>query len=113
MVVKTQLRGGEVTGLHVGARNVRRYFPKGVRVMELKLGDLQIQCGLPADFWNGNPEIRDPRLCDWLDFKVIHRMGERKQVKLAMMPAGESIFRLCSVGQKEDSFAAFQASTAA
>ena len=28
MVVKTQLKGSEVTGLHVGARNVRQYFPK-------------------------------------------------------------------------------------
>jgi len=113
MVVKTQLRGGEVTGLHVGARNVRRYFPKGVRVIELKFGDLQIQCGLPADFWNGNPEIRDPRLCDWLDFKVIHRTGERKQVKLAMTPAGESVFRLRSEVPKEDPFAGMEAITAA
>ena len=40
MVVKTQLSGGEVTGLHVGARNVRRYFPKEIRVIELEL-DLQ------------------------------------------------------------------------
>ena len=28
MVVKTQFNGSEVTGLHVGVRNVRRYFPK-------------------------------------------------------------------------------------
>ena len=38
MVVKTQFTGSEVTGLHVGARNVRRYFPKGIRVIELELG---------------------------------------------------------------------------
>ena len=113
MVVKTQLRGGEVTGLHVGARNVRRYFPKGVRVIELQLDHLQIQCGLTPDFWRGHPEICDPRLCEWLDFKVVHRMGEEKQVKLAMTPAGKSVFRLRSVVQKEDTFADLGAMTVA
>jgi hypothetical protein len=112
MVVKTQLRGGEVTGLHVGARNVRRYFPKGVRVIELQLDHLQIQCGLSPDFWRGHPEICDPRLCEWLDFKVLHRMGER-HVKLAMTPAGKSVFRLRSVVPKEDSFAGLGAVTVA
>lgn len=96
MVVKTQLKGCEVTGLHVGARNVRRYFPKAVRVIELQLDHLQIQCGLSPDFWHGQPEIHDPRLCEWLDFKIIHSLGERKAVKLALMPAGENTFRLRS-----------------
>jgi hypothetical protein len=112
MVVKTQLRGGEVTGLHVGARNVRRYFPKSVRVIELQLDHLQIQCGLPPGFWKGQPDICDPRLCEWLDFKVIHR-GEGKQLKLAMTPAGQSAFRLRSVVRKEDLFAGMGSSTAA
>src|SRR5215469_12198567 len=96
MVVKTQLKGGEVTGLHVGARNVRRYFPRTVRVIELQLDHLQIQCGLSPDFWHGQPEIHDPRLCEWLDFKIIHKLGERKEVRLAMMPAGKNTFRLRS-----------------
>lgn len=113
MVVKTQLRGGEVTGLHVGARNVRRYFPRDVRVIELELDGLQIQCGLSPGFWNGQPEIHDPRLCEWLDFKVVHRMGERKQVKLAMTPAGKSVFRLRSEVLKEDPFSGLEAITAA
>lgn len=113
MVVKTQFKGGEVTGLHVGARNVRRYFPKGVRVIELELDHLQIQCGLSPEFWKGHPEIRDPRLCEWLDFKVVHRIGEQKQVKLAMTPAGKSVFKLRSVAQKEDLFAGLGAITLA
>ena len=96
MVVKTQLSGGEVTGLHVGARNVRRYFPREIRVIELELDGLQIQCGLSPEFWNGRPEIHDPRLCEWLDFKVVHRLGERRQVKLAMTSEGQSVFRLRS-----------------
>ena len=107
MVVKTQVRGGEVTGLHVGARNVRRYFPKGIRVIELELDGLQIQCGLSPEFWNGQPEIHDPRLCEWLDFKMVHRQGERKQVKLAMMPTGKSVFRLRSEVRKVDPFSSF------
>ena len=113
MVVKTQLRGGEVRGLHIGARNVRRYFPKGTREIELELDGLQIQCGLSPEFWNGHPEIDDPRLCEWLDFKVVHRMGERKQVKLAMTPAGKSVFRLRSEVLSEDAFAGMQGITAA
>ena len=113
MVVTTQLRGGEVTGLHIGARNVRRYFPKGLRVIELQLDHLQIQCGLSPDFWNGQPEIHDPRLCEWLDFKVFRRTGEHKQVRLAMTPAGESVFRLRPEVSKQDSFADLGAISAA
>jgi hypothetical protein len=96
MVVKTQLKGSEVTGLHVGARNVRKYFPKGVYVIELQLDHLQIQCGLSPQFWQGEPEIHDPRLCEWLDFKVIHHTGGQKDVRLAMIPAGKNIFTLRS-----------------
>jgi hypothetical protein len=113
MVVKTQLRAGEVTGLHVGARNVRRYFPKGTRVIELQLDHLQIQCPLSPEFWKGRPEIHDARLCEWLDFKVIHRMGDRKQVKLAMTPTGQSVFRLRSEVLEEDPFAGMEAVTVA
>ena len=113
MVVKTQFKGSEVTGLHIGARNVRRYFPKGIRVIELQLDHLQIQCGLSPEFWHGEPEIHDPRLCEWLDFKVVHRMGERKEVRLAMTPAGKNIFRLRSSAVKEDGMAGIEPLTAA
>ena len=96
MVVKTQSNGCEVTGLDVGVRNVRRYFPKAIRVIELQLDHLQIQCGLSPEFWDGEPQIHDPRLCEWLDFKVGHRRGDRKEVRLAMTPAGRNIFTLRS-----------------
>ena len=69
MVVKTQIRGREVTGLHVGARNARRYFSQQTSIIELQLDDLNIQCGLSPEFWQGQPEIHDPRLCEWLDFR--------------------------------------------
>lgn len=94
MVVKTQSRGTEVTGLHVGSRNVRRYFPKSIRVIELQLDHLEIQCGLSPEFWRGEPEIHDPRLCVWLNSKVTHRVGSHQGLRLAMTPAGNNAFRL-------------------
>jgi hypothetical protein len=102
MMVKTQLRGTEVTGLRVGSRNVRRYFPKGIRVIELQLDHLAIQCGLSPEFWRGEPEIRDPRLCVWLNSKVSHRVGAHNDVRLAMTPAGNNAFRLGPASVKED-----------
>jgi hypothetical protein len=113
MVVKTQFNGSEVTGLYVGVRNVRRYFPKATRTIELQLDHLQIQCGLSPEFWNGEPQIHDPRLCEWLDFKLGHRMGERKEVRLAMTPAGTNIFRLRSSAVKRDGMAGIEPLTAA
>jgi len=112
-MVKTQLKGSEVTGLLVGARNVRRYFPKGVSVIELQLDHLQIQCGLSPEFWRGQPEIHDVRLCEWLDFKVTHHMGERKEVRLAMTPAGKNVFRLRPSRVKEDAMTSMEPLTAA
>lgn len=113
MVVKTKFNGSEVTGLYVGVRNVRRYFPKSTRVIELQLDHLQIQCGLSPEFWHGEPQIHDSRLCEWLDFKVGHRMGERKDVRLAMTPAGTNTFRLRSSGVKGDGMAGIEPLTAA
>lgn len=113
MVVKTQLKGSEVTGLHVGARNVRKYFPKDVVVIELQLDHLQIQCGLSPRFWHGEPEIHDPRLCEWLDFKVVHHTNGPKHVRLAMIPAGKNVFTLRSSTLKSDGMGSMKPFTAA
>jgi len=93
MVVKTQSKGHGVTGLHVGSNNVRRYFPKGTKNIELQLGHLRIQCGLKPDFWQGQPEIYDPRLCAWLESKNMHGTANRT-MPLAMIPAGDNSFQL-------------------
>jgi len=98
MVVKTRSKGRGVTGLHVGAHNVRRYFPRHVAVIELQLDHLQIQCGLEPDFWQGAPEIHDPRLCAWLESKHLHGRPDRGSIPLAMIPAGQNAFRLLPVG---------------
>jgi hypothetical protein len=93
MLVKTQSRGHGVTGLHVGTRNVRRYFPKGTPSVELHLGHLRIQCGLPNEFWQGQPEIHDPRLCAWLESKNLHGTANHT-APLMMIPAGDNTFEL-------------------
>ena len=94
MVVKTQSKGHEVTGLHVGVNNVRRYFPKSIAVIELQLDHLQIQCGLDPGFWDGHPQINDPRLCAWLESKHMHTQPDRVSIPLAMVPEGKNSFRL-------------------
>jgi hypothetical protein len=94
MVVKTQSKGRGVTGLHVGANNVRRYFPKDMSSIELQLDHLQIECGLKPDFWQDEPEIYDPRLCLWLESRHMHTRLDRTPVPLSMIPEGKNIFRL-------------------
>ena len=93
MLVKTQSKGHGVTGLHIGTENARRYFPKGTLSVELQLGHLRIQCGLAPEFWRGQPEIHDPRLCAWLESKNLHSTANRT-VPLAMVPAGKNSFEL-------------------
>jgi hypothetical protein len=94
MVVKTQSKGRGVTGLLVGASNVRRYFPKHISVIELQLDHLQIQCGLDPCFWSGQPEIYDPRLCAWLESRYLRGKAGRASIPLAMIPAGDNSFRI-------------------
>jgi hypothetical protein len=94
MVVKAQSKGRGLSGLHVGTDNVRRYFPKNVSTIELQLDHLRIQCGLAPDFWQGQPEIYDPRLCAWLESKHMHTSRDRTPIPLAMIPAGNNSFRL-------------------
>jgi hypothetical protein len=94
MVVKAQSKGQGLSGIHVGSDNVRRYFPKDVSTIELQLDHLRIQCGLAPDFWQGQPEIYDPRLCAWLETKHMHASRNRTPVPLAMIPAGENAFSL-------------------
>jgi hypothetical protein len=94
MVVKTQNKGRGLTGLHVGATNVRRYFSKDASVIELQMDHLQIQCGLTPGFWQDQPEIFDPRLCAWLESKNLHTMPDRTPVPMALTPSGRNSFKL-------------------
>lgn len=94
MVVKAQCEGREVTGLYVGARNVRRYFPKHIPAVELQLDHLRIQCGLDPGFWEDRPEIHDPRLTAWLESRYFHARPCRTPIALAMVPSGKHVFRI-------------------
>jgi hypothetical protein len=94
MVVKTHSKGRGLTGLHVGDANVRRYFPKDVSFVELELDHLQIQCDLGPGFWQGEPEIYDPRLCAWLESKNFRTRQNRTPVPMILVPSGKNSFKL-------------------
>ena len=94
MVVKAQSKGPGLSLLYVGTYNVRRYFQTNVSTIELVLDQVRIECGLSSDFWQGQPEIYDPRLCAWLESKLMHGSRNRTPVPLAMIPAGVNAFRL-------------------
>jgi len=100
MMVKAQSRGRGISGLYVGIGNARRHFPRDISVIEINLDHLRIQCGLAPGFWQGQPEIYDPRLCAWLETKHMHRTNGRASVRLAMIPEGKNSFRLESVSIK-------------
>ena len=93
MVVTSQCTGNRVTGLYVGATNVRRYFSRRVTRIELQLDHLRIECGLGPDFWQGQPAIQDPRLCLWLESKHRDRPS-RAPVRLSLTPSGTNTFVL-------------------
>jgi hypothetical protein len=102
MVVKTQSKGRGLTGLHVGASNVRRYFPRDISVIELELDHLQIQCGLEPEFWQDEPDIFDPRLCAWLESKNFHTRPDRSPVPMVLIPSGKNSFKLHPVRMEAD-----------
>jgi hypothetical protein len=99
MMVKALRVGGEVSGLHVGLHNVRRYFPRDITQIELQLDHLRIECGLPPNFWRTQPEIHDPRLCLWLKSKNHAEKPCRKPIPFAMTPSGGNSFKLEPVKQ--------------
>jgi hypothetical protein len=101
MVVTSQCSGHRVTGLFVGASNVRRYFPRHCSTVELQLDHLRIECGLAPHFWNGQPEIRDPRLCLWLESKHLKQTDSGNPISLSMTPLGGHSFMLRPVKPEE------------
>lgn len=97
MVVKAQYDGCRISGLYVGVNNVRRYFSKRMAAIELQLDHLRIECWLTPHFWDGQPEIHDPRLCEWLDSKNLHEKPCHLAVPLVMIPSGKNSFKLASL----------------
>lgn len=97
MVVRTQHHGLHISGLYVGIRNVRRFFSKRIPVVEFELDHLRIQCGLTPNFWNGQPEIQDRRLCDWLEAKLTHACLHHRSMMVSLIPSGKNSFKLACV----------------
>lgn len=94
MVVHTRSRDGRFQGIHIGAENVRRYFPPSQSGIELLLGHLQIHCELKPEFWQGQPEIDDSRLADWLEVQCHRDRTPGGCVSLTMSRAGDNCFRI-------------------
>jgi|SRR5579872_3303937 len=94
MIVKMQDGGRGVTSLRVGARNVKRYFSRNVRMVDLDLESVQIRCELHQEFWRDQPEIADPRLCAWLTAKNDKWKSDGKRCVLLMLPDGANSFRI-------------------
>lgn len=88
MIVRMQNKGHSVTGLRIGASNVRRYFPSRLHTIDLELDHLRIRCDLQASFWRDRPEISDPRLCLWLESKLWHTRPQ--PLSMEMVRAGDS-----------------------
>jgi len=97
MVVQTQdLHSGlsGAVGLHIGSANAKRYFPRGLELIELELDHLRIVCSLEASFWLDCPEIHDHRLSSWLESKRNSGKLPLQTAPVAMIPCGEHAFRL-------------------
>jgi hypothetical protein len=94
MVIRTQCKGREYTGVEIGSNNVRRYFPRQIEAIEIQLDHLQIQCDLQPGFWSGHSEISDPRLCAWLESKNFNGKPGALPVPLVLIPSGKNCFRL-------------------
>jgi hypothetical protein len=85
-----------------GRANARRYFRKRAQSIDLKLDDLEIQCRLSPDFWDGRPEIHDPRLSEWLDFKAGRGRSGPTPMLLTMVPSGVDTFAVRPKAKNEN-----------
>lgn len=98
MLVQVQQNGRSITGLNIGANNVRRFFPRRCSSVDLQLDHLQIQCELRPDFWKNEPQISDPRLSAWLEAKNLRDPKTRTPIFIALVRSDKRSFRLQLVG---------------
>ncbi len=100
MIFEADCKGSVVTGLRLGRESGGTLFGSRPGMLELELDHLRISCGLPAGFWNGEGEIRDRRLCGWLELKK-QREGAVGAMSVTLTPAGENAFRVKPVFERE------------
>jgi hypothetical protein len=90
MIARMQNKGRLITGIRIGTSNARRFFPGGTRAIDLELDeDLRIRCDLKASFWRDQPEISDPRLCAWLEAKLLGRKVPASPVPVEVVRIGD------------------------
>lgn len=106
MMVRTECKGRKVTGLFIGARNVRKTFPKTLAAVEFELGHLRIDCELGPGFWRDQPKISDSRLCEWLEFKLYRDRRYITPLPVMLAQSGRNIFKLRPVALPSVSLAA-------
>lgn len=94
MVVRTECKGRKVTGIYIGARNVRRNFPRQAAAIEFELGHLRIGCELGPGFWRDQPRISDSRLCEWLEFKFYRESKRITPLPLVLVQCGRSTYKV-------------------
>lgn len=96
-MVRTECKGRRVTGIYIGARNARRNFPRQDAAVEFELGHLRIGCELGPGFWRDQPRICDPRLCEWLEFKLYRERRYLTPLPLALVHSGRNAYRVRQV----------------
>jgi hypothetical protein len=95
MVVQILHNGRAVTGLHIGLKNVQRYFPRGRQIIDLELGrHLLIRCKLQPAFWRDQPNISDPRLNLWLAVRETESEMRHEHTRMSLVPVEGESFRL-------------------
>jgi hypothetical protein len=94
MMVRTECKGRRVTGIYIGTRNARRNFSRQDAAIEFELGHLRIGCELGPGFWRDQPRICDPRLCEWLEFKLYRERRYLTPLPLALVQSGRNAYRL-------------------
>ncbi len=94
MVVRTECKGRKVTGIYIGARNVRRNFPRKAAAIDFELGHLRIGCDLGPGFWRDPPRICDSRLCEWLEFKLYRERRYMTPLPLSLVQSGRNAYKL-------------------
>jgi hypothetical protein len=94
MVVRTECKGLKVTGIYIGARNVRGNFPRHLGAIEFELGHLRIDCQLSPGFWQDQPRICDSRLCQWLEFELYRERKYIAPLPLVLVQSGRSTYKV-------------------
>lgn len=94
MVVRTECKGHRVTGIYIGARNVRRNFRKQASGIEFELGHLRIGCELGPGFWRDQPRICDSRLCEWLEFKLYRERRYKTPLPIVLVQSGKNAYKI-------------------